>query len=165
MNGLSIYHPAILNDFFGDEPSDEEYRIIYGLYEGLIKFKGISEEVLYDCFITNRLDELIHKKYTFQPSKYYKEFCDHNIVIGETFYVLSSDDDDEDEVQKEEILTDDFCPTCSSDGFYTKKNIISDNVPDCFYCHKTMCKMCKIKNTVETVGETKEIYHCNRCTL
>lgn len=156
LNGLSIDHPAIIDDFFGENVSDEKYRIIYGLYEGLIKSKDVSKELLYDCFITNRLDELIHKKYTFHSSIYYKQFLEKNIAIGRTFYDLSSDDDedndnDNDKLQKQEILTDDFCPNCSSEGFYMKTNLISDNAPDCFYCHKT-------------VGETEQIYHCNKCT-
>ena len=37
---------------------EENYGLMYGVYEGLIKHKRVSKKMLYDCFITNRLDEL-----------------------------------------------------------------------------------------------------------
>jgi hypothetical protein len=48
LNGIPIEHNAIINDFFGKHFEDENYSVIYGIYEGLIKFKGVSKEVLYD---------------------------------------------------------------------------------------------------------------------
>lgn len=172
LDGTSIDHPAVIVDYFGGNFNDEIFGIIYGLYEGLIKFKGVTKKLLYDCFINNQLDELIHKKYTIKKSGYYKEFCEKNIKIGKTRYnLLSAEDIDEDDSQQItsnetiEITTDDFCPTCNSVGFYTKKNYITDNAPDCYYCENLICNLCKISHTVNVDGMDEHIYHCNRCDL
>jgi hypothetical protein len=57
-------HPAVICDYFGVEniKYNNNIDIIYGIYEGLIKMKGISKKIIENCFFTNRLDELIHKK-------------------------------------------------------------------------------------------------------
>jgi hypothetical protein len=56
LTGVTI-HPAVIADYFGfDNDNEDNYSIIYGIYEGLIKYKGISKLLLENCFMTNRLD-------------------------------------------------------------------------------------------------------------
>lgn len=56
-------HPAVICDYFGFKniKYDDNIDIIYSIYNGLIKIKGISKKLIENCFFTNRLDELIHK--------------------------------------------------------------------------------------------------------
>ena len=67
LNGMPITELSI-TDLFGKNFIEENYGLMYGVYEGLIKHKRVSKKMLYDCFITNRLDELIHKKYTIKKT-------------------------------------------------------------------------------------------------
>lgn len=79
---------GVVHDYFGlDNDTDENILIVYSLYEGLIRQQGITRSIIENCFLTNRLDELIHKKYMHHSSEYYKEFCRKNIKIGITFYL------------------------------------------------------------------------------
>jgi hypothetical protein len=58
--------PAVLVDYFGQPGRNLEeanMMIIMGVYEGLIKYKGVWVNLLKECYMANRLDELIHKKY------------------------------------------------------------------------------------------------------
>jgi hypothetical protein len=164
LNGMPITEYSIKTDLFGKNFIEENYGLMYGVYEGLIKHKGVTKKMLYDCFITNRLDELIHKKYTIKKNSYYIQFCEKNIIIGETFYNLSNDDEEEQEEQEViDITTDDYCETCGTVGFYTK-NYITDNAPDCRYCGKLLCNLCKIDNTVKKYGEIEKVYVCFDCS-
>ena len=45
----------------------------------------VSYKEIYRCFIKNKLDDLIHIKYSINKNDYYKEFCDKQIQIGNTF--------------------------------------------------------------------------------
>jgi len=161
LTGVTI-HPAVIADYFGfDNDNEDNYSIIYGIYEGLIKYKGISKLLLENCFMTNRLDELIHKKYTHHKNKYYVNFVKKNIIIGDTYFNFIEDEDgdfieDEDgdiPFEKSTILTDDYCMCCDTSGYYTKQNYkllnptLSNCVnipapPDCFICGINICKMC-----------------------
>lgn len=140
LNGDSINTPVIA-DYFGihNAIDDNKYSIIYGIYEGLIKYKGISKDLLENCYITNRLDELIHKKYTHQKSNYYLNFVINHISIGETYFNF-----DDNQQEKMVILTDDYCSSCNTFGYYTKQNYkLGYNAPpDCLKCGNNICKMC-----------------------
>lgn len=157
-NGEEVLPLPQIIDYFGKTFKNTDYSMLYGLYQGLINYKGISNDLLYNCFITNRLDELIHKKYSFHKSRYYEEFCDSNYKIGDTYCSF-----DEDEHEKEIIYTDDFCSTCNTEGYYTKNNYIMDNSPDCYYCGKLICNLCKINNSVTIDGEIENRYNCKGC--
>ena len=55
---------SVIVDYFNIENAsdDDKIQIIFGLYQGLIKYKGVTADLLHKCSITNRLDELINKK-------------------------------------------------------------------------------------------------------
>lgn len=63
---------CVFSDYFGDNYEEEKQIIILGIYQGLVKYKGVNESLLHKCFLANRLDELIHKKYKFHKLGYYK---------------------------------------------------------------------------------------------
>lgn len=134
------------------ENEDEEnktisnYNIILGLYRGL-QHKGISKDLIHNCFQTNRLDKLMHNKYTFNTSGYYEMFKEKNIKIGNTFYDLRSSEDEYDEIEEMELFDDDHCPNCNKIGYITNKNSLAfiqniDN--DCGCCGKMLCKYCSV---------------------
>ncbi len=49
----------------------------------------VPDSEILRCFKHNKLDELIHTKYSIPVnSKYYKDFCEKHIVIGKTYFNL-----------------------------------------------------------------------------
>jgi len=166
---LQDWNPAIEDDFFGEKYEDENFGLMYGIYYGLVKSKRcVSKELLYNCFITNRLDELIHKKYTHHKSNYYITFCEKNIVIGNTYYNFEDEDEEDHEntIEMMEITTDDFCPTCGSIGYYTNENYMvpSENSPDCYFgCGNIICKKCRILKDITEDGIKMSVYSCYDC--
>ena len=65
----------VLVDYFGNARSEEEISIVLGLYQVLLKKKGVTEELLENCFRSNRLNDLVHVKHYHGKSGYYNEFC------------------------------------------------------------------------------------------
>jgi len=129
---------TVLHDFFGKTniENDDNINIIFGIYIDLIKSKGISVNLLNKCFLSNRLDELIHKKFTYHTSGYYDLFKKNNLVIGKTFYGISNYD-------YFEINNDDYCSFCQIKGQYTKEYYFGTGCgTDCFYCYNKVCKKC-----------------------
>lgn len=151
----SIIAP-VFADYFGVE-NDNHYGIIYGIYKGLIKYKGVSKQLIENCFLTNRLDELIHKKYTYHKSGYYEDFCKNNIKIGNTYFNLEEDNVDDN--NKLTIHTDDYCPSCDIIGYYTKTNYKLNEFapPDCFKCGNFICKLCS------NYDKNDDICICYKC--
>lgn len=85
-------HPSIIIDLCGydnwnidmKKNRDDTLTMFLGLYEGLY-IMGVSYKEIYRCFIKNKLDDLIHIKYSLNKSDYYREFCEKQIKIGNTF--------------------------------------------------------------------------------
>lgn len=129
--------PGAINDYFGYKNmlNGEDLHIIYSIYNDLIKTKGVTKELIENCFFTNRLDELIHTKSKHHKSGYYKLLCDKPIVIGNT-YIGESD------VEPLPIIDDDHCPSCEAPGYVTENQNISFMSPDCYKCGTYMCKLC-----------------------
>ena len=124
----------VLVDFFGNARSEEEISIVLGLYQVLLKKKGVTVELLENCFKTNRLNELAHAKHHHGKSGYYKEFILKNIDLR-TVTCL-------DPLPVEEhmpILTDDYCPICNVKGYYSKEHLM---LMQCLRCLNWMCRMC-----------------------
>ena len=162
MNIVNSFYECISNDFgipsdfellrafFGKEnmQDDNILTIIYGVYRGLY-LKGIEKDLLYKCYISNNLDKLIHKKYSHSKSAYYLDFVDKNIEIGKTYA-----DNNEIEI---DLLNENHCSSCYSEGYYTNKNYINDAPPDCYLCCRYICKLCSYYN------EDECSYKCFQC--
>ena len=72
-------------DYFGLDNIDN-LSIILGLYQGMIKIKGMDKTIIEKAFKQNQLDQLIHDSYKiYGTSGYYKMFCEKNIKIGKTY--------------------------------------------------------------------------------
>ena len=144
--------PTIV-DFFGDAirtPSHEVKAIVLGVYQGLVCHKDVSIELLHNCMMTNRLNELVHAKYKHQPSDYYKCFCQMGINLNQKVNIKALLYKDTEELP---ILDDDHCPNCGTSGFVTKKN--HEGLIDCAKCLTQMCKFC-VSDVVESI--------CKKCT-
>ena len=97
-------HPSIIIDLCGygnwnidmKKNRDDTLTMFLGLYEGLY-IMGVSYKEIYRCFIKNKLDELIHTKYSINKNYYYRIFCEKQIKIGNTFMVEDEDEDDDEE--------------------------------------------------------------------
>jgi hypothetical protein len=113
--GNGKMYPAIINDLFGyanwtsfmKSNRDDVLTLFLGLYKGLY-LMGITPNEIYRCFLQNKLDDLIHIKYSVTSSGYYNVFCGKSvknstdfenqmvgnpIKIGNTFFDLRADDD------------------------------------------------------------------------
>ena len=74
-------------DYFGWEnvSNDENLSVILGLYQGMIKIKGMNKDIVEKAYKKNELDKLIHDSYKiYGTSGYYKMFCKKTIIIGKT---------------------------------------------------------------------------------
>ena len=127
---------GIIADYFNiDEFNKEKFLILYGVYQDMITEKGVDEKLLHNCLLHNRLNELIHKKFKYNPTYNYNMFCENNINIindGITFKNL----------KYMMIYSDDFCPKCLKKGYYTNDNKLDT---DCAKCLQLICKHC-LKN-------------------
>ena len=77
----------VIADYFGWEnvSNDENLSVILGLYQGMIKIKGMNKDIVEKAYKKNELDKLIHDSYkVYGASGYYKMFCKKNIIIGKT---------------------------------------------------------------------------------
>ena len=85
---LDIFPPfPVIADYFGiDNASNNEHlNIILGLYQGMIKIKGMNKDTVENAYKKNKLDKLIHDSYrVYGSSGYYRIFCEKNIIIGKT---------------------------------------------------------------------------------
>ena len=79
---LKDFPPPVFFDYFNFKFTDEEIGIVFGIYQGLVKYRGVDEQLLHKCFMANRLDELIHKKYNYKSPGYYELFKQKNLQIG-----------------------------------------------------------------------------------
>ena len=52
----------VVADYFGLD-NIENLSIILGLYQGMIKIKGMDKRIIEKAFKTNQLDKLIHDSY------------------------------------------------------------------------------------------------------
>ena len=69
----------VVADYFGLD-NVENLSIILGLYQGMIKIKGMDKRIIENAFKKNQLDKLIHDSYKiYGTSGYYKMFCEKNI--------------------------------------------------------------------------------------
>lgn len=83
--------PIVYITLFGKnrmwETSSQSIDDILVMYEGLYKglyLMGVSRKEIHHCFLANRLDELIHTKFSINKSDYYNSFVDTGFIIGKT---------------------------------------------------------------------------------
>ena len=71
----------VIADYFGLD-NVAHLSIILGLYQGMIKIKGMDKAIIEKAYKKNELDKLIHDSYEiYGTSGYYKMFCDQNIIL------------------------------------------------------------------------------------
>ena len=128
----------VVVDYFGDAVGMKNQCIVLGVYQGLVKTKGLTVELLENCFRTNRLNELVHEKHKHRQSGYYRKFCEAGINL-ETKSCWESEDE-----ERMAILDDDFCPNCEKEGYITEKN--GKGYIDCERCLQLMCELCYKEN-------------------
>jgi len=130
---IATLNYIIIGMYFAGIIQTEKQEILRRIYRTLFNAKGLTVELLANCYQTNRLNELIHKKFKFKPSIIYQRFC------SEIGYVRPLCSEPVDNAQCLEILDDDHCPTCNKKGFYTENRNISKR---CNECNNIMCISC-----------------------
>ncbi len=145
---------AVIIDYYGVENvvSSETCSLINSIYSNLILSRGVTSQLLNKCFLSSRLDELIHKKYTYDKTEDYDEFVELGIKIGPT--ILRSREGEPDRWLGEvdpsfEINDDDHCPNCNLVGYFTENNC--DYVTEEITVLRQNCRMCML-------------YCCNKCS-
>jgi hypothetical protein len=123
-------------DYFGDALGDhEKENVVLGMYRGLVIGKGVKADLLQNCFLSKRLNKLVHAKYKHHPSGYYDMFCALGIDLTPRTVPKR--------IPKAEwmkIYDDDHCPKCHTPGYNTQGN--RDGLIDCEKCLQWMCKFC-----------------------
>ena len=120
--------------YFGNYKNSREKHVVWMLYNELVDIKDVDAEDLHNCRLRNNLNELVHAKFKFKPTKNYKKFCRMNIdlsVKSDTLDICEYD---------YEILDDDHCPNCSAEGFHTENN--GTDHQRCVMCSYLMCSEC-----------------------
>ncbi len=75
----------VIADYFELDNVDH-LSIILGVYQGMIKIKGMDKATIEKAFKKNELDKLIHNSYEiYGTSGYYQMFCDKKITVGKTY--------------------------------------------------------------------------------
>jgi hypothetical protein len=146
---LAILDKTVINDYFGIQIINDNNEIIYGIYEDLITIKGIPKKLIENCYMTNRLDELIYKKNIHKKSSYYELFHKNNIKIGKTFFY-------DNKTETFEIYDDNHCPSCNMNDYLTSNNINTE----CSLCLNNVCKLCFYDNDNDNI-----CYKCKNLNL
>ena len=77
----------VLTDYFGfDCKTIKDIQIVLGVYQGLIKYKGVTSDQIHKALMENRLDELIHHHLKDHQTGYYKLFCKSGIKLNNNVY-------------------------------------------------------------------------------
>lgn len=140
--GFNFLSLGFLCDFFGEAINDNEnIQDLFYIYKFLIQYQLVDKNLLHNCFLTNRLDELIIKKFEHISNKNTYKYFQNIYKIGSTYIGYSN-------VENLTIYNDN-CPHCSSIGFFTQLNWnLGDNFfgADCEFCCKKICKICGCYN-------------------
>jgi len=91
-DGRGDLHPAVVVDLFGmfnwtsfmDSNRENVVKLFLGLYKGLY-LMGVTQKEIYRCFLQNKLDDLIHIKYSVTASGYYNVFCGKLVTHSNDF--------------------------------------------------------------------------------
>lgn len=129
--------PSVICDYF-EFGNNNNINLILNVYQGLVKYKGITSNTLDKALINNKLNELIHNKYKNIKSNYYNEFCEKKIIVGVN---LETSDDEGDCDSEYDNKDDNHCPNCGEKDYLTKNNP-NDAPPDCDKCFVFVCKLC-----------------------
>ena len=142
----------VITDFFGDTPEEHLY-IVFGVYQGLVKRKGISVELLFHCYLSDRLTELVHAMYKHEKTHYYNMFCELNINLKDQCpsFILPTE-------HWKDIPNDDYCPNCNHKGFITSNFRFNR---DCRRCYKLVCSHCVYNEEEDSENEGELI--CKKC--
>lgn len=138
--GKESFSNAILADLFGffnwtkkmEKDSNNTIGMFLGVYKGLY-LMDIPWQEIHRCFLNNKLDDLIHIKYSLISNSYYKKFSESKIKIGNTFFDFFNE---EKKTERVPFIFDTIQPPYHY--YSTKTRIVqkslSDN--DCNFTHK-----------------------------
>ena len=51
---------SVIADYFGRCASEEEIAIVFDIYKELVNVKGVHQNLLHNCFLSNRSNDLVH---------------------------------------------------------------------------------------------------------
>ena len=125
----------VLADYFGDIYNDDDkVNIVFGVYVGLVKYKNVGSDLLHNCFLSNRLNELMQQKFKYSKSGYFQKFNDLDIDLT-TNTCLSPIK----QCKYLPIYDDNFCPLCLTEGYYLEKKAVGIDCEKCLYMMCTSC--------------------------
>jgi hypothetical protein len=131
-------NPAVICDFFDGY---ENINLILGVYQGLVKYKGVNANELHKALKSNKLNELIHQKYKYHKSGLYNKFCELNIKVGTPLELNDKYEVLDNDILNYNPIDDDHCPNCNQSNYYKQNNLLGE-IPDCNKCFNIVCKLC-----------------------
>ena len=130
----------VMFDYFGQAAdNDEHVGILMGVYEGLVRYKFVPAALLHNCYLTNRLDELIRVKHTHWRSSYYEDLVEKGVTVGRTCHLPPRG------VVPLPIDDDDHCASCGGEGYVTMSHGSFGAAPDCERCFNGICRLCVVR--------------------
>lgn len=142
--GKGSITPSIVMDIFGylnwnlkmKKNKDDTLSLFIGVFKGLYN-KGVTYREVYRCFLKNKLDDLIHIKFSIHPTYYYLEFVEKKIKIGKTFF--ASMDSNKDVVIEPLIYTIQPSFFAVIDNTFVNQEL-DENILDKIKCYKSQDK-------------------------
>ena len=105
---------------------------------------GVSAELLHNCLLSDRLNELVHAKRKHRTGYYYRAFCSKMLDLSDQHPLGPIPFE-----QWMPIYSDDHCPSCNAGGYLTFDQCVHVDDDDDNDDNNGIywgCKMC-VKNT------------------
>jgi hypothetical protein len=106
----------VLTDYFGHASTsgdEEDITIVFGVYQGMVK-SGVSAELLHNCLLSDRLNELVHAKHKHRTGYYDRAFYYKMLGLPDQHPLGPIPYE-----QLMPIYSDDHCPSCNANGYLT----------------------------------------------
>ena len=106
----------VLIDYFGNALSsgeEEDINIVFGVYQSIVK-SGVSADLLHNCLLSDRLNELVHAKHKHRTGYYYRAFCYKMLDLSDQHPLGPIPFE-----QGVPIFSDEHCPSCNAGGYLT----------------------------------------------
>ena len=126
---------TVFLDYFGNARKSDHVTTVLGVYQMMV-YRGVTAELLHNCLLSNRLNELVHAMYKHKPTQYYLDFCKKKIDLTNKIYAALGDLP----VDKWMVIYDNnHCPNCKAEGYITNKQEIQRM---CRECNRLVCLVC-----------------------
>ena len=115
---------TVFLDYFGNARKSAHVTTVLGVYQMMV-YRGVTAELLHNCLLSKRLNELVHAMYKHKPTQYYLDFCKKKIDLTNKIYAALGDLP---EHKWMEIYDNNHCPQLQSRGLHNEQAGDTTNV-------------------------------------